>query len=319
MRRTRGAGVPPEVRRRFGVYRTPPVVVRFITRAVHTLLRTKLGLAAGLADHRVRLLDPAAGPMNFVLAAWRQAIREQRSRGGDVEDLVRHHLLPHFRGIEVLTAMQARGERAVLRYLAALAITPPAGSALGPELGDALAGPPPPLDGPIAVVMGNPPWRGHSENRGPWIEGLLHGYRLPDGSEDEGYYRIDGQPLGERNLKWLQDDWVKFLRLAQWTVDQAGHGIIGFVVPHTVLEAPTFSAVRRSLMVTFDEIYALDLHGNQRKREKAPDGSRDENLFPGVAQGVAILVLVKTGSLWFLCRLFPLGIDAWRAAGRPER
>jgi predicted helicase len=112
---------------------------------------------------------------------------------------------------------------------------------------------------------------------------------------------------------------VKFLRLAQWTVDQAGQGIIGFVVPHTVLDAPTFSAVRRSLMVSFDEIYALDLHGNQRKREKAPDGSRDENLFSGVAQGVAILVLVKTGDLWFLCRLFPLGIDAWRAAGRPAR
>jgi predicted helicase len=295
------------------------VVVRFITGAVHTLLRSKLGLSAGLADYRVRLLDPAAGPMNFVLAAWRQAIREQRSRGGDVEDLVRHHLVPHFRGVEVLPVMQARGERAVRRYLAALKIDVLKGAALGPLLGDALAGPLPPLDGPVPVVVGNPPWRGHSKNRGQWIDQLLHGYRLPDGSEDEGYYRVDGQPLGERNLKWLQDDWVKFLRVAQWTVDQAGQGIVGFVVPHTVLDAPTFSAVRRSLMVTFDEFYAVDLHGNQRKREKAPDGSRDENLFAGVAQGVAILVLVKTGSLWFLCRLFPLGFDVWRAAGRPER
>jgi predicted helicase len=99
----------------------------------------------------------------------------------------------------------------------------------------------------------------------------------------------------------------------------SGTSAVGFVVPHTVLDAPTFSAVRRSLMLTFDEFYALDLHGNQRKRETAPDGSRDENLFPGVAQGVAILVLVKMGGLWFLCRLFPFAIDAWRAAGRPER
>jgi predicted helicase len=89
-------------------------------------------------------------------------------------------------------------------------------------------------------------------------------------------------------------------------VDQAGQGVIGFVVPHTVLDAPTFSAVRRSLMASFDEYYAVDLHGNQRKREKAPDGSRDENLFPGVAQGVAILVLVKTGSLQPLWAMYDL-------------
>ena len=50
--------------------------------------------------------------------------------------------------------------------------------------------------------------------------------------------------------------------------------------------------MRRSLLHSFDDIYILDLHGNRKKHEQAPDGSKDENVFE-IQQGVAISIFVK--------------------------
>src|SRR5262249_44601350 len=144
----------------------------------------------------------------------------------------------------------------------------------------------------FSVVLGNPPFSGRPANTGDWIQDLLRGYVLENGSEEQGYYTVDGSPLGERNAKWLQDDYVKFLRFAQWQIDRNGWGIVGFIVNHNCLEAPTFRGLRRSLLGTFDQVFVLDLHGNHRRRETGPEGKRDENVFAGVAQGVAVLLLV---------------------------
>jgi hypothetical protein len=57
------------MQRRHGLYATPPALAGYLVRSVDLLLRTKLGWSAGLADPRVRLLDPAAGSMNFLRAA----------------------------------------------------------------------------------------------------------------------------------------------------------------------------------------------------------------------------------------------------------
>ena len=97
--------------------------------------------------------------------------------------------------------------------------------------------------------------------------------------EIKTYYKVDGKPLGERNPKWLQDDYVKFIRFAQWKIDQAGEGVLGFITNHSYLDNPTFRGMRQSLMNSFDEIYLLDLHGNSLKKERCPDGSKDENVF----------------------------------------
>jgi predicted helicase len=246
-------------------------------------------------------LDPAAGALNFVLAACRQAVAAHRERGGHVQALLSRHLLPNFHGIELLASEHARGLVEMRRFLESHGF---AGrrERFSSRLADALAGPgatsfEPADPGRVQVLIGNPPWRGHSANQGRWITSLLRGYTLPDGREEQGYFRVDGQALGERNPKWLADDSVKFLRLAQWKIDQAGEGIVAFVVNHNGLDALTFRGFRRSLMGTFEEIYALDLHGNQRKREKSPDGGPDENIFSGVAQGAAILLLVKRQGL----------------------
>ncbi|MEK6544814.1 MAG: type ISP restriction/modification enzyme, partial [Elusimicrobiota bacterium] len=103
---------------------------------------------------------------------------------------------------------------------------------------------------------------------------------------------MDGQPLGEKNPKWLQDDYVKFIRFGQWRVEKTGEGILAFITPHGYLDNPTFRGMRQQLLRAFSEIYVLDLHGNANKKEKAPDGSEDKNIFD-IKQGVAILLAIK--------------------------
>jgi predicted helicase len=265
-----------------------------VIRAVDELLRDRFGSPEGLGSPEVRLLDPAAGPMNFITEACR-LVQAGTDRGVSLAG----HFERRFAGIEIEPERHAKGEALMRRFLG---IQGSAGEVSVPlHLGDALHGPFDPWEkrdaGGIRVVVGNPPWRGHSANQGAWIRDLVRGYVLPDGRKSEGYFRVDDAALGERNPKWLSDDYVKFLRLAQWTVDRAGHGIVAFVLSHTWLDAPTFRGLRRSLMLTFEEIYVLDLHGNRRKREKAPGGGVDEGVFPGVAQGAAVLFLVKRPGL----------------------
>jgi predicted helicase len=301
------------VKRARGVYATPPALTRFVVRSVDTLLRNLFG-TRGLADPDLRLLDPAAGPMNFVLEAYRRGLAQhRRSHGRErLQLLLRDHLIPHFRGIEILPGPWAEGQRAVRQFVErfegellrarvplflADALASPGEGQPGGFLGQEALAVERLREERFAVILGNPPFRGHSANPGGWIADLLRGYALSDGRTDEGYFQVDGHPLGERNLKWLQDDYVKFLRLGQWMIDQAGQGIVAFVLNHNCLDAPTFRGVRRSLLCSFDQIFALDLHGNQRRRERGATGERDDNVFQGVAQGIAVLFLVKRPGL----------------------
>ncbi len=279
----------PELRKARGVYATPRPLTRWVVSSVDSLLRSTLGWPAGLGDCRVRLLDPAAGPLNFVLEAYRQAIAHHRLKSGraGLEELVRGHLLPHFQGIEILPDVWTAGLAAARGTLKRLGVDVPPGE-IPLFLADALAGPHPP-GAPAAepnVILGNPPFNGRPGPASPWMAELLR-----------EYFSVGGQPLGERNPKWLHDDYAKFLRLAQWRIDRAGEGVVAFVVNHNALDAPTFRGLRHSLLGTFERIYALDLHGNQRKRETGPSGQRDENVFQGVAQGIGVLLLVKRPGL----------------------
>jgi predicted helicase len=138
---------------------------------------------------------------------------------------------------------------------------------------------------PILVILGNPPYSGHSSNVGEWISDTIR-----------DYYKVDGKPLGEKNPKWLQDDYVKFIRFAQWKIEQAGEGVLGFITNHSYLDNPTFRGMRQSLMNTFEQIYLLDLHGSTMKRERSPDGSKDENVFD-ITRGVAVGLFIKRADL----------------------
>ena len=145
---------------------------------------------------------------------------------------------------------------------------------------------------PVLVILGNPPYSGSSANINDWTERLLK----EDIDGAQSYYKVDGKPLGEKNPKWLQDDYVKFLRFAQWKIQTSGYGIVGMITNHSYLDNPTFRGMRQSLMKTFDEMYILDLHGNSLKKEITPDGGKDENVFD-IRQGVAIVLFVRNKKL----------------------
>ncbi len=131
------------------------------------------------------------------------------------------------------------------------------------------------------MIVGNPPYSGHSKNKGAWITAQIAKYR-------EGFSELSKPAQG----KWLQDDYVKFIRFAQLKMDQVEEGVVGIITNHSWLDNPTFKGMRKSLMETFNQIYVLDLHGNAKKKEHAPDGGDDQNVFD-IEQGVAISLFVK--------------------------
>ena len=305
-----------KLRKKRGAYYTPRPVSAYVVRSVHHLLETRLGRPQGLANPGVTLLDPAAGTLTFLVEAIRCAVATARAEtgGGSVPALLRDHLLRDFYAFELMMAPYAiahlqmslileeighplqEDERFPLYLTNALVEeeleqTPiPGTAALSRESHDAARVK---NDQPILVVLGNPPWSGHSANRSEEIDKLVREpYTAADGARREGYLN-----LKEKNLKWLQDDYVKFLRFAQRKIDQGGEGIVAFVTNHGWLDNPTFRGLRQSLLETFDEIYALDLHGNGKKRERTPDGGADGNVFEDVMQGAAVVFLVKRPGL----------------------
>jgi len=275
-------------------------------------------------SHRVLVLDPATGTGTFLYAVI-DHIREQFMERGDAglwPGYVRDHLLPRLFGFELLMAPYAVAHFKLSLQLAGRdlpenirdkwAYIPEAGERLGVYLTNTLEAPHEmsglPLftqwvadesnaanavktELPVLVVMGNPPYSGHSANNGAWISDLLRG-RLPDGSKTSNYYEVDNNSIGERNPKYLQDDYVKFIRFGQWRIKESGQGVLAFISNNGYFDNPTFRGMRESLVNSFSEIYLLDLHGSTIKREVSPDGSPDENVFD-IKQGVGIGIFIK--------------------------
>jgi len=300
----------PKIRERRGVYYTPEAVVGYIVRSVHSILKTHFGLADGLAGEDLKLLDPAGGTLTFPAEAIRLAADEFKEKYGEggLHRWIKKHILADFYSFELMMAPYAIGhlkmgfifdelgykiaddERFKLYLTNTLEmeeikqIAIPGLSSLSEE--SYLAGKVK-KEQPVLVILGNPPYSGISANINEWTERLLK----EDIDGTQSYYKVDGQALGEKKL-WLQDDYVKFLRFAQWKIQTSGYGIVGMITNHSYLDNPTFRGMRQSLMKTFDEIYILDLHGNSLKKETTPEGGKDENVFD-IRQGVAIALFIK--------------------------
>ena len=294
----------PATREKRGVYYTPEPVVSYIVRSLHHILKDDFERKDGFANNSVTVLDPAAGTLTFLAEASKLAVDEFICKYGEggKEDFIKGHVLKNFYAFELMMAPYAVGHLKMsflleeLGYrleqddrfklyltntleMEELAQTElPGMSSLSEE--SHLAGKVK-KEQPILIILGNPPYSGHSTNIGDWIS-----------AEIRDYYQVDGKPLKEKNPKWLQDDYVKFIRFAQWKIDKAGEGVLGFITNHSYLDNPTFRGMRQSLMNSFNEIYILDLHGNSLKKEKCPDGSKDENVFD-IQQGVAIALFIK--------------------------
>ncbi|MEK9155964.1 MAG: N-6 DNA methylase [Patescibacteria group bacterium] len=295
----------PAERGKRGVYYTPEPVVGYIVRSINKLLKEKFNKTDGFATDNVTILDPASGTLTFPVEAIRLAVEEYRNKYGDggIKSFIRDHILKDFFAFELMMAPYAIGhlkagfilkendydlsdqERFNLYLTNTLEFNREDPNTLGfiereiaQEAQDALKVK---EDIPVMVIMGNPPYSGTSENKGDWILEQLAAYK-----------QVDGAPLGEKNPKWLQDDYVKFFRFAQWKIEQTGRGILGFITNHAWLDNPTFRGMRASLLGTFDEIYILNLHGSLLKKEKTPNGGKDENVFD-IQPGVAIVLMVK--------------------------
>lgn len=153
-------------------------------------------------------------------------------------------------------------------------------------------------DTPVLVVTGNPPYNKKSKNTGMWITELLKGHDTTTGdrkSNQPSYHIADGKKLNERQ-NWLRDDYVKFIRFAQWKMHNVENGIIGIITNHTFLDSITFRGMRQCLINAFDQLYFPDLHGNVKREEDVPDGMKNENVFD-IEQGVCISFLIKKKGL----------------------
>lgn len=173
----------------------------------------------------------------------------------------------------------------------------------------------------ILIITGNPPYSGASANKGLFEDNVRITYGLEpseahlskneqeainfylqslkkDTNQKSTFKRIlEKKKLkNEKNPKWLLDDYVKFICFAESKIKAQNSGIFAFISNNSFLDNPTFRGMRYHLLKTFDTIYILDLHGNARKKESAPDGSKDENVFD-IMQGVSINIFIKNVSL----------------------
>lgn len=258
---------------------------------------------------KVQILDPAVGTATFLNETIKYIYNEKfQNQKGAWTNYVNDNILPRLNGFELMmapytishlklgmtlselgcTKMNSRlrvfltntlieGIEKDLPLFTLLGLTKAVAeeSALAAEVKNDL---------PVMVVMGNPPYSGESSNKTDFAMNLVEKYKKEPGGE---------QRLQERNPKWINDDYVKFIAFAEEMVNKNNAGIMAMITNHGYLDNPTFRGMRWRLLKTFDKIYVLDLHGNAKKKETAPDGSKDENVFD-IMQGVAIIIGVKT-------------------------
>jgi len=239
------AAYDPKQREQRGVYYTPEEVVSYIVRSLNIILQEYFNRPDGFATDSVTVLDPAAGTLTFLAQAAKLAVTEFSGAygTGGVTELIRKHILKNYYAFELMMAPYAIAhlkmgflleelgyelgddERFKLYLTNTLELKElaqtnlPGMSSLSEESHAAAQVK---KETPLLVILGNPPYSGHSANKGAWIS-----------KEIREYYKVDGRDLDEKNPKWLQDDYVKFIRFAQWKIDQAGEGVLGFITNHS--------------------------------------------------------------------------------------
>ena len=316
----------PKLRKSKGVWYTPQPVVGFIVRAVDEVLQKDFNLPDGLADysmierdvaieqsrdkrtadgmkhekrrfHRVQILDPATGTGTFLAEVVNQIYDRYRDQQGIWQQYVEQHLLPRLNGFEILMASYAVAHLKLDMLLGETGYQHQSEKRLQVYLTNSLEesnNEPRTLfaqwlsreateanmikrDCPVMVMIGNPPYSVSSQNNGKWITNLLADYK---------------KNLNERNIQPLSDDYIKFIRLGQEYVEKNGEGILAFICNNSFIDGIIHRQMRKELMRAFDKIYILNLHGNSRKEETAPNGDKDENVFD-IMQGVSINIFCK--------------------------
>lgn len=322
----------PKQKKACGVYYTPEPVVKFIVNAVDEILQKDFNLPDGIADtskvqldrvvdgtfdkkskdhkvhekreyHKVQILDPATGTGTFLAEVVKKIHSKMKGQQGAWQSYVEEHLLPRLNGFEFMMAPYAVAHLKLDMILGDTGYKATKDKRLRVFLTNSLEEYDPDTgtlfaqwlaqeaneanfvkrDTPVMVMIGNPPYSGISTNNGEWITSLIEDYKY-----------IDGIHFNERK-HWLNDDYVKFIRLAEEYVNKNEFGILAYINNHSFIDNPTFRCMRYHLMNSFDKIYILNLHGNSKTGGICPDGSKDENVFD-IQQGVSINIFVKDGS-----------------------
>lgn len=289
----------PEKRKHWGVYYTPEPIVSFITNSINEILKKEFDKQKGFADDSVKVLDFATGTGTFLANSYMLAIKELKEGGltGIKNDKIKNHLLKDFYGFEILVSPYVishlklgillseegytldNNERVQIYLTNTLDPRESLSSLVGfmKELTqETLMANAIKLEKPILVVMGNPPYSVSSTNNSEWISNLMKNYK---------------ENLEERNIQPLNDDYIKFIRFAQWKIEKNNSGIVGIISNNRYLEGVIHREMRRQLLRAFDRIYILNLHGSS-KRTEGSEGKKDENVF-NIQQGVAIALFIK--------------------------
>jgi len=298
----------PELRKKMGAYYTPLSIVRFIVRSVDYVLQKEFNLPNGLANtsklsndkHRVQVLDPAVGTGTFISAIIRIIYERLKKTGqsGRWPSYVHNDLLPRLHGFELMMApytiahlklslaFKQTGFWKFHRRLGIYLTNSLEQNEMQQKLfslgfAESIAEESKEAnkiknETPIMVVIGNPPYSISSSNKGEWILNLIKDYK---------------KGLGERKIN-LDDDYIKFIRLAEYFVEKNKGGVVAMITNNSFIDGITHRQMRKHLLETFDDIYILDLHGNSKKKEKSPDGSKDENVFD-IQQGVSISIFIN--------------------------
>ena len=290
-----------------GVFTTPDALARFLVESADRRLREEFGLEAGLADEAtwtevaartgavvpdgvspeqrfVRIFDPATGSGVFPLAVASRVrmtlLSKWRATGlspAEAEARWIHEAAPKLANALVLHEILP-----IPRALARWHLAEFFGGAL-PEISSAnpLATHES-LPFPITVTLGNPPYSVRAGSLDESSRALVAPYRFVNGEKlvEKGALRLEMH---------LQDDYVKFIRLAELQVERAGAGVVALVTNSSYLDSPSLRGMRASLAQTFERIEILDLHGARTRSTEALREAGDQNIF-GIAQGVATLV-----------------------------
>lgn len=300
----------PELRKKMGAFYTPLPVVQFIVRAVDQILENDFGLDGGLSNtskledgitHKVQILDPATGTGTFLTEVLNNIHSRFENQQGRWGAYVQKDLLPRLFGFEIMMAPYTIAHLKLSMVLRQTGFKYFNNNRLGIFLTNSLEDESLQTemqegfgfaesiseesknatrikhDNPIMVVIGNPPYSVSSQNKGEWITRLTQDYK---------------KNLNERNIQPLSDDYIKFIRFAESFIEKNQVGIVAMITNNSFIDGIIHRQMRKHLLETFDDIYILDLHGNSKKKEKAEDGSKDENVFD-IMQGVSINIFVR--------------------------
>ena len=322
----------PNERKKMGAYYTPVPVVRYIIRQVDRILKEDFGIAKGIASDemitqtvatqpyrrpgdrkdrttteisvpRVQILDPAVGTATFLNETIKFIYQGFKGQEGRWPAYVNGNLIKRLFGFELMMAPYTIAHMKLgmtLKETGVEELTDRLGVYLTNTLEEGI-----PLqqdlfsfglaeavseesrlaaqvksEHPVMVVMGNPPYSVSSSNKSEWINNLMADYKRG--------------VITTTNLQPLSDDYLKFIRFAQFMIDKNGVGIVGFICNRSLLDGIVHHKARESLMNSFNKIEIVDLNGDTTRNQALGD-KEDQNVFD-IKQGTCILLLIKSKS-----------------------